>query len=248
MSSGIGRPRLRIWLVALGLGGVVVGGAAGAVPDSAGVIHGCVDRQNRLTVIDTETGQSCDRVASTPLDWNQKGPEGVPGAAGPAGPVGPVGPTGKGIKAVLITAVGPDDPAAATYDPATEQLSLRIPRGHDGANGELADDEPLRREGHDGRPRLRDGRASAVLPGPEPGLQVSAYDRRPQLRSGDRLEGDRGQPLHDPDEPAAGEGLLAGHRRPPRRLRRAASAAGGGAEGRRRPGAPVDDAVTVTRT
>ena len=94
MSSGIGRPRLRIWLVALGLGGVVVGGAAGAVPDSTGVIHGCVDRQNRLTIVDTEAGQSCDRVASTPLDWNQ------------------AGPAGKGIKTVLITAVGPDDPGA----------------------------------------------------------------------------------------------------------------------------------------
>ena len=34
-----------------------------------------------------------------------------------------MGPTGKGIKAVLITAVGPDDPAAATYDPATEQVT-----------------------------------------------------------------------------------------------------------------------------
>jgi hypothetical protein len=117
MSSGIGRPRLRIWLVALGLGGVVVGGAAGAVPDSAGVIHGCVDRQNRLTIIDTEAGQSCDRVASTPLDWNE------------------AGPAGKGIKTVLITAVAPDAAAEATYDPATEQLSLKIPRGHDGANG-----------------------------------------------------------------------------------------------------------------
>jgi hypothetical protein len=73
------------WAVPIALMMVLAVGAAGgiayaAIPDSAGVIHGCYQKANgSLRVIDTQAGGKCSSVEN-PLDWNQTGP------AGPRGP------------------------------------------------------------------------------------------------------------------------------------------------------------------
>jgi hypothetical protein len=69
--------------LAIACGGV----ALAAIPDSAGVIHGCyADDTGALRVFDTAAaGRPCSNT-ETALSWNQKG---VPGPQGPAGPRGP---------------------------------------------------------------------------------------------------------------------------------------------------------------
>ncbi len=83
--------------VAIGAAAIVlaVAGAAWAtVPDSAGVIHGCYQKNDgRLRVVDTASGQGCNQ-SEVPLQWSQTGPEGPPGPQGQQGPVGPSGPAG----------------------------------------------------------------------------------------------------------------------------------------------------------
>lgn len=64
---------------------IVIGGgiAYATIPDSGGVIHGCVAKgTGNLSVIDTEAGEACN-AKQTPLDWNQTGPQGPPGPPGP---------------------------------------------------------------------------------------------------------------------------------------------------------------------
>jgi hypothetical protein len=94
----LGRSGVRIALAAAATlaAAVCVGAALGAIPDSAGVIHGCyVTGTGQLRVFDPESATSKKCSANeTELDWNQTGPKGDPGPAGPAGPAGPTGPTG----------------------------------------------------------------------------------------------------------------------------------------------------------
>ena len=61
--------------IALGIA-AAAGIAYAAVPNAAGVINACYDRQGDLRVIDAEAGESCDRRES-PLSWNQRGPSGA---------------------------------------------------------------------------------------------------------------------------------------------------------------------------
>lgn len=78
----------------------VAGGVAYAnIPDSNGVIHGCMHgNSGQLRVIDADS-DSC-RHHESPLDWNRTGlqgdpgPQGEPGPQGPQGPRGPQGPSG----------------------------------------------------------------------------------------------------------------------------------------------------------
>ena len=49
-----------------------------SIPDSAGVIHGCYDK-NGLRVIDPSNGAAC-KNDETSLNWSQSGPQ-VPGAS-----------------------------------------------------------------------------------------------------------------------------------------------------------------------
>jgi hypothetical protein len=62
----------------------MAGGIAfAAIPDEAGVIHGCYTTKGGvLRVIDS--GASCT-TKETALDWNQTGPQGPPGSTGSAG-------------------------------------------------------------------------------------------------------------------------------------------------------------------
>lgn len=115
MRISVCRHRLRRILV---LGVAVVAGSAAAgiayasIPDTAGVIHGCYQKNaGLLRVIDPST-DSC-RSSEVALSWNQKGPAGAPGAPGPAGAQGPIGPTGG------PGATGPTGPAGPRGDTGT---------------------------------------------------------------------------------------------------------------------------------
>src|SRR5262245_60932826 len=84
----------RGWKVVLAFG--VAAGVFGAVsavkasiPDSDGVIHGCVLPSGQLRVIDSAT-DACRRNQES-LDWSQTGPQ---GSTGPQGPRGDTGATG----------------------------------------------------------------------------------------------------------------------------------------------------------
>lgn len=71
---------------------VTTGVSAAAIPDSNGVINACRDdRTGSLNVIDE--GQTCRR-GTTPISWNQRGPQGPQGWQGPMGPQGPQGASG----------------------------------------------------------------------------------------------------------------------------------------------------------
>ena len=65
-------------IAALAIGGI----AFAAIPDGAGAIHGCYDKQSgALRVTDTASNQpkSCT-AKETALSWNQQGPAGEPGS------------------------------------------------------------------------------------------------------------------------------------------------------------------------
>jgi hypothetical protein len=82
-------------LAALAAAGI----AYAAIPDSAGVIHGCYAKASggtapgTLRVIDTGLGQSCG-LNEVALNWNQQGVKGATGPKGPTGVTGPQGPQG----------------------------------------------------------------------------------------------------------------------------------------------------------
>ena len=78
--------RLRGWRLpaALVVLLAVAGGAYAAIPDAAGVIHGCYrtstdDQKGQLRVV--EDPASC-RSNEEPIQWNEQGTQGLPGAAG----------------------------------------------------------------------------------------------------------------------------------------------------------------------
>jgi len=78
-----------------------------AIPDSNGVIHGCVQPSGNLRVVDSTT--SACKQNETPLDWNQTGPQGSPG-------------TSSGVQTRV--------PGAITFDAtATPVVSLTLPAG-----------------------------------------------------------------------------------------------------------------------
>jgi hypothetical protein len=83
--------------------------AYAAVPDSAGVIHGCITtRTGALRVIDTETtpAGTCASGKERPITWNVQGIQGAPGQPGATGAPGQPGATG---------APGPAGTISATY-------------------------------------------------------------------------------------------------------------------------------------
>jgi hypothetical protein len=87
-----------------------------AIPDSNGVVHGCVQPSGNLRVVRSTT--SACKQNETPLDWNQTGPQ---------GPRGPKGDTGSpGTSSGVQTRV----PGAITFDAtATPVVSLTLPAG-----------------------------------------------------------------------------------------------------------------------
>src|SRR5260370_34221814 len=90
----------RIIAVAIATAVLVLGGygiAYATIPDSSGVIDGCYKTSNpgqgALIVIDSSA--TCPS-GTTPLHWNQAGPQGPAGAAGATGATGPAGPSTAG--------------------------------------------------------------------------------------------------------------------------------------------------------
>lgn len=95
-----------------------------SVPDSAGVIHGCMNKSTGVVrIIDTaKTGSlgaciASGALAELPVNWSQTGPAGAPGspgtpgspgapgqngATGPQGPQGPQGPAGGGCTTACV--------------------------------------------------------------------------------------------------------------------------------------------------
>ena len=119
--------------VALGLA-ASVGLAAGAIPDSGGVIHGCYGPAlGALRVLDGPN-QSCGRLEKA-LDWSQTGPQGVRGATGPTGPTGPAGPIGNTGPAGPATP-GDTGPAATGPKGDTGPKGETGPQGDPGPQGE----------------------------------------------------------------------------------------------------------------
>jgi hypothetical protein len=80
---------MALLVIVRGLIGMSVGGIAwAAIPDSAGVIHGCyANKGGALRVIDTATTTSCKSTEQS-LTWNQQGIQGPAGQQGPQGPKG----------------------------------------------------------------------------------------------------------------------------------------------------------------
>jgi hypothetical protein len=79
-------------LMLAGVMALIVGAsvASATIPDSGGVIHGCLQTQNgvlspkgSLRVIDPSTGASC-KSSEQPISWNQTGPQGTKGDPGPS--------------------------------------------------------------------------------------------------------------------------------------------------------------------
>jgi hypothetical protein len=78
------RKLITVGIVVAGL--VFVGGmAVASIPDAQGVIHGCLKSDGSLRVIDS-AAHTCPK-GTTPLNWNQAGPQGPTGPAGPAASV-----------------------------------------------------------------------------------------------------------------------------------------------------------------
>jgi hypothetical protein len=111
----------RIATLAIGItiGGLVAGGAAlAAIPDSSGVVHGCVNKLTGVArIIDTaKTGPlgTCIKdglLAETAVSWSQTGPQGPIGLTGGQGPAGPQGNTGAPGANGANGAQGPAGPA-----------------------------------------------------------------------------------------------------------------------------------------
>lgn len=102
------RPRRRLLKVGAGMAvlsvaGLVAGVAYASIPDSAGVIHGCIvnnqvflgPAKGTVRIIDADTDKC--QPNETAIQWSQTGPAGAagaPGAPGTQGMPGPAGPQG----------------------------------------------------------------------------------------------------------------------------------------------------------
>ena len=93
-----------------------IGGVAYAtIPDGAGVIHACYQKQGgQLRVIDTGNGAGCTQFEQG-LNWNQTGPQGLQGPPGPQGVQGPKGATGAQGQPGSQGPTGAQGPAGATH-------------------------------------------------------------------------------------------------------------------------------------
>jgi hypothetical protein len=91
------RPRSLLIVAAIAALGIAAGVAYAAIPDSAGVIRGCYDKNGGLRVIDPSTGSAC-KNSETALDWSQTGPQGMPGQDGTNGTNGTNGVSGWELK------------------------------------------------------------------------------------------------------------------------------------------------------
>jgi hypothetical protein len=117
------------------LGAVIIGlvlaaggaaAAAGVIPGSDGVIHGCYQKHDGdLRLVSAGTNCRHDELG---LAWNQQGATGASGSTGPTGATGAAGDTG---------AAGPTGETGATGDtgpsgPGATTVDTTVPVGQDG--------------------------------------------------------------------------------------------------------------------
>jgi type VI secretion system secreted protein Hcp len=105
IGNWLGKPGKAALLVAVGAAGGGAALAVASIPDSNGVIHGCVELEPgstipltsgpNLRVIDPSAQQACSTTNPTgglaseeAVSWNTVGPQGAPGATGAPGPAG----------------------------------------------------------------------------------------------------------------------------------------------------------------
>ena len=125
----------RVAIGAVALFAVAGGIAYAAIPDAAGVIHGCYrtstdDQKGQLRVVDSAT--SC-RNNELPIQWNATGAQGVPGPAGEDGADGTsptVSQVGPGIGGCANGGAAITDSAGATA------YVCNGLNGQDGADGD----------------------------------------------------------------------------------------------------------------
>ena len=103
--------------VLLGLG---ITDALASIPDSAGVIHGCLNKKGAVSVIHSDNGQTCPS-GSAALNWNQTGPQGAQGVQGAQGAPGIAG----AHVVVKISRVGGLTQAARICD-LMQELNLTV--------------------------------------------------------------------------------------------------------------------------
>ena len=98
MWAFVRRRARRIIVCAVALSAAGAGIAYATIPDSAGVIHGCYQKDvGTLRVIDPSTGDTC-RASESPISWSQTGPAGPQGPQGLPGTPGQNGTPGKNGK------------------------------------------------------------------------------------------------------------------------------------------------------
>jgi type VI secretion system secreted protein Hcp len=122
-------------LSVVAVAGLVAGVAVATIPDSGGVIHGCMANGSGLLgpakgtvrIIDTATDKC--QANETAVQWNQTGPSGPAGAQGPAGPQGPKGDPG------ASASVACPPPATAAPTGASVSIFAKVA----GAPGESTD-------------------------------------------------------------------------------------------------------------
>src|SRR3954451_15766098 len=86
-------PRGRWFVLGAIVGAALAAGAVAvaAIPDSAGVIHGCYQKNvGNLRVLDPAAGDSC-RPSEVEISWSRTGPQGLQGIQGIQGPKGDKG-------------------------------------------------------------------------------------------------------------------------------------------------------------
>ena len=121
---------------ALAGGSVAIAGSAlASIPDSNGVIHGCVSKGTGLTrIIDTaKSGAvgSCiasGPLAETPVSWSQTGPSGPQGTPGMPGAPGPQGLSGP-IAVTVLESGQPGQPFVPAPADSVQQITLTCPSG-----------------------------------------------------------------------------------------------------------------------
>ena len=89
----------------------------------AGVIDGCwantAVNGSHVIVLQNQ-GTTCPK-GTTPISWNESGPQGPTGPAGPSGPSGPAGPSGPS---------GPAGSPGASGSPGTRAAVAALPTGN----------------------------------------------------------------------------------------------------------------------
>lgn len=131
MRSILGRRGARPALAAVAAFAIAGGLAYAAIPDAAGVIHGCYrtstdDQKGQLRVV--EDPASC-RSNELPIQWNQQGAPGLDGEDGADGADG-VSPT-----VARLAAGDPNCPAGGAAITDVAGTTAYVCNGQDGADG-----------------------------------------------------------------------------------------------------------------